>query len=430
MKRYLVTGVAGFLLASQPPAAMAQDAVVEGPGFEIGEGTVFHPSAALETGYISNVFYEDEDPVDTAIVQLIAGFALASEGDKQSPEVEAAIATEDDGTEPPPPPLVDFRLAGHAIFMGYLSDNERVTDQSDIAGAAEGNVNFLPQGDVSFSLDDQFIRDARPRNFETFGNLNRIYNHFKAGFKVQPGGRTLSVGARYENILDRFESDDSAFANRMNHIVGVRAEWRWLPITKFFLDSSLGFFGALDDSKAGDFQSDSTPLRIQAGVGTALTEFTTVRAHIGYANGFYDQRQNFQNVIGGAEFGYRYTQYGRIRLLFEYDFHDSIQANYFRDYAFMAKLDQQLGLVVLGADADTRLRGYRGIPMEIGPDSRDDVILHGALRLHYLIREQFAITARLDATSDQTDYTYAAGASADSPEYFRLEAYLGLSAAF
>jgi hypothetical protein len=430
MKRTVTTTCLVGLGLTLASPVYAQDAVLEGPGYEIGEGTVIHPSVALETGYVSNVFYEDTDPVSSAILRLVGSFTIASQGARPPGEVEPTIVSETDAPEEelPPPAKLDFRLGAQLILLGYLSDNEQAQDQSDVAGAAEAHITAFPQGDVAFSVDDLFIRDARPKNFESTGNLNRDYNHFQGGVTLQPQGRSVSLGARYENVLDRFESDKSAFANRMNHIVGLRGEWRWLPYTKLYADASLGFFDAIEDRMG--FKSASTPLRVQLGLATALTEMTSIRGHIGYANAFYEERQNFQNVIGGAEFGYRYTEYGRFRLTFDYDFHDSLQANFFRDYAFLAIVDHQFGLLVAGADAGVRLRSYRGIPMEIGPADRDDVVLSAGLRLHYLVRDWLALTGRVEMTADETDYVYDAGGVMDTPEYERFEAYVGVSAAF
>lgn len=432
MKSLHRTGTIGLFvtLASAHPVA-AQEAVVEGPGVQLGEGTVFHPSVALETGIVSNVFYEADDPVSAGLVRLIGAFSIASQTHQPEGEMEAGVEVEGEPVEEETPPQVDFRVGGQVILNGYVSDKETVRDQSDVGVGLDGNVTFFPKGDFALTLDDSFLRDTRPRNFESTGNLNRDYNHFTGGARFQPQGRTISVGARYENVIDRFESDEASFANRIHHIVAARGEWRLFPYTKFFLDASLGFFSQLEGGAAA-YKPDSMPLRIQTGVGTALTEVTTLRAYIGYGNGFYDSGPNFSNVIGGAEFGWRYTEYGRLILTADYNFHDSLQANFYRDYSFLATLQQQLGLILGAIDGGVRLRGYRGIPAAImGPSERDDVILFGTVRAAYLLRDWLAITARVEATVDSTDYMYTAGtAGMVSPEYTRVDAFIGVSAAF
>src|SRR5262245_42696494 len=110
MKLPLGIGAAVVLLAATTAPAAAQDAVVEGPGYEISEGTVLHPTVSVETGYISNVFYEDVTPVASAVVRLIGAFSIASQANKPANEVDSDIVAEADeeGEEPPPPPKYDF----------------------------------------------------------------------------------------------------------------------------------------------------------------------------------------------------------------------------------------------------------------------------------------------------------------------------------
>ncbi len=426
--------VSGALLVARAMPTRAQEAVVEGPGYEVSEGTVIHPSVTLETGFISNVFYEDVSPAAAAVVRLIGGFRIASQNAKPPGELEASVAEEAEAegeeTPEPAPSKVDFRLGGQVILLGYLSSQDQVRDQSDVAGSLDGHVVVNPAGNVSFSADDTFVRDARPRNFESFGNLNRDFNHLQLGLMYRPGGRAMGFGLRYENTIDRFEGGEGLTpqSNRMNHLLAARAEWQWLPVTKFFFDTSLGFFGALGDSS---FKTSSMPLRIRLGVGTALSEITTLRAHVGYANGFYSAGPSFNMAVGGAEFGYRYTEYGRVRLIAEYDYYDSLQANYYRDLAFLARVDHQFGLLMAGVEGGVRLRGYRGIPMALsGGESRDDILLNAAARVHYLYRDWLALLVRFEAVTDQTDYRYDAMPGVDDPSFTRLEAYAGVAAAF
>src|SRR5512138_262374 len=68
--------VAGF----DPSDAVAPISVVEGPGVKVGEGTVLHPVFGVETGFISNVFYEDgsEGPSGAGLLRLLAQMGSGS----------------------------------------------------------------------------------------------------------------------------------------------------------------------------------------------------------------------------------------------------------------------------------------------------------------------------------------------------------------
>ncbi len=431
MPRRLAIVVVAVLSSLATPAS-AQDAIVEGPGHEISEGTVVHPSAGLELGVVSNVFYDAADQVVSPVARLLLDLAVANEEGVKEDEVAADDAEAE--ADQPTPPKLRFRGGLRLSREQYLSGRKTVADQSGFGLGGHLKLTAFPKGTVAFHVQDTFNRYLRPANFETTSDLNRDINHLRLGMVYQPGGRALMAGLRYENTIDVIEQ--SSFANRLQHTLGLRADWQFLPITKFYFDGSLGFFGSLGDAS---YKTGSMPLRLLLGAGTAITELTTVRLHIGYGNGFYDAGPNFSNVLFGGEFGLRYSPFGRFTLAYQYDFRDSLNANFYRDHSVIAKLDQQLGLVLLGAGLEARLRGYRGINNDPaspgfidGPASRDDVIFRFHATGHYLYRDWLAVTGEFIATSDQTDYRYVAGAIDPSydPSYSRVEVWLGTRAAF
>ena len=60
-----------------PSQAVAPISVVEGPGIKIGEGTVLHPVFGMETGFVSNVFY-NEVAKPAGILRLLGQIGTAS----------------------------------------------------------------------------------------------------------------------------------------------------------------------------------------------------------------------------------------------------------------------------------------------------------------------------------------------------------------
>lgn len=434
--------ILGLVMLTSAPA-WAQDTIVEGQGIALGEGTVLHTNVEVEGGMDSNVFYSDASPVVAPILRLVANAAVASQhnqggkkGDLPSVDDEERTITGTDIEAEDVAPDWDFRLGVRAgydqyIGVGYTTvTNDSTSEQSNLSGGADVHVVRNPQGTLSFFVDDNLVRDTRPRNFISYGDLNRWNNHFQIGARYRPGGGALDFSLRYENELDRFDDKpdavDATLANRMNHLLRLRAEWQFLPITRFFFDGSFGLFGPLGGQSA---KVSSMPLRLQLGVASLITERTTARAHVGFAKGFYSAGPEFMMAVFGGELGLRYSPVGRFTIAYEYDFHDSINANFYRDHAIVGKVDHQFARFLLDVGAQLRLRGYRGVlvPMA-GPagGARDDLIIALHAKVHYLTRDWLAFTGALQFVSDNTAYVYMG----DNPSYTRAEVIFGALAAF
>src|SRR5689334_4671883 len=61
-----------------PENTVAPASAVEGPGVKIGEGTILRPVFGIQTGFISNVFYQDVDEQAVGVLRLIAQAGIAS----------------------------------------------------------------------------------------------------------------------------------------------------------------------------------------------------------------------------------------------------------------------------------------------------------------------------------------------------------------
>lgn len=446
--RFIITPVIPLLLSAS--VAWAQDAVVEGPGVAVGEGARLHVNGGVEAGFDSNVFYADGavEPgvVAAPILRVMGNAAIASEHNKPRTNKDSVLSVEDaDSTitgEPvdldQPKPDWDFRFAvelGYNQYIGIghsapnVDINYAISQQSNLSGILDAHVQSNPHGKFSFFADNILVRDNRPRNFVSSGLLGRWNNDFHIGARYRPYGGALKFSLRYENMIDRFDRKvivpNAQLANRINHLVRGTASWQFLPITRFYFDGSYGLFGPLGN----EFQEKvrSTPLRLQLGVATLITETTSVRAHVGFGKGFYVAGPDFTMAIFGAEFGWRYSAVGRLTFAYEYDFRDSINANFYRDHALVAKVDHQIERVLLDFGAQMRLRGYRGVFASVGPPNRDDLILGARAMAHYLTRDWLSFNAMLDVAVDSTAYRDFQG---DDPSFTRVEFILGANAAY
>lgn len=431
--------IAVLVLLSGARLAAAQETIVEGPGYEVGEGTVIHPSVGMTTGLLYNPFYENQSPESTPVLHVRGAVTIASQGSQPKNEIELLKRDTDVDSARDTAPSLEFRAGALLDLTLYTTTNETVARRL-LSGSLTGHVLTAPRGPVSFYADEVLARTSTPVNYESHGNdLNRIINHLTGGVQFRPGGGAFRFALQYENTVDIFESEGSRFANRGVHLGRGRAEWQFLPITRFFFDASWGYAGPLSSAPCDLIKRSSTPLRVQLGAATALTELTSLRAHVGYGKGFYQSRgadcgemgtPDFSNVLLGAELGYRYSPLGRLSVTYEYDFQDSIQANYYRDHALVGRLINQVDLVMLQAGIDIRLRHYEGVApglmSDLGQVSRDDLIVRLSGKGYYLYRDWLGFTASLDLVNDSTDFTY----QGQPLGYTRTELQIGAVAAF
>jgi hypothetical protein len=419
---------------AESPAASAT-AIVEGPGIKIGEGTVVHPIFGAETGVISNVFREEGGGATSGILRLIGEIGVGSLSPQrlelaQGP-LSARNGTEDEtATTSPSKGDLEFRADLSLTYDEYLTTNSTVRTQRDLAISAGLRAMVFPMRTWAIAFDDHFTRETRPTNFESRSGIDRDINTLRLQLIFQPRLRTLAAALRFENRIDVFEADDHDFANRLQNTVGLRVNWQFLPVTRFFADASLGFFSGLGDSSN---KVSSMPLRIVLGAQSAITTATTVNTRLGFGKGFYSSGPDFTNVIFGADIGYRYSPVGRVTFLYDFDFGDSINANYYRDHAFKTTLEQHFAPFVVHGSAELRFRGYRGITQTVdltGPEDRDDLIFALTLGGHYNFRDWFAATLNYNLVTDQTSYQYMTiDGYADDPSYTRHELLLGVRAA-
>lgn len=402
-------------LAMGSSAAYAQDAIVQGSGYQVSERTVLHPSIGAETGYVSNVFYDDQESVASAMLRILGTLAIAP--------------MEDVSGKGGTPPDVTFSAGARFSYEEFLSGNDNVQAQRNLGLGVDLLLGFMPAGTFPITFEDHFIRTNRPTNFESNSTLNRDINSFKAGIGFQPQGRNLSARLHYTNTIDYFEGDGSAFANRLLNEFTLGIDWQFLPITRFYAEASYGINGGLGSES---IKVSSNPMRGVLGVATAITERTTLRAHGGYAYGGYDAGASFSNPIYGVEGGFRYSPFGRVTLLFERDFRDSINANYFSDYMGKLVIDQQIERVLVQAHAAVRLRTYSGVPDIVGPmTTRDDFIMSTGAKASFELREWIALNASYDMQLVQTDFiTMTAGDELDDPSFIRHQVMAGAAASF
>jgi hypothetical protein len=411
--------------------AMAQQTevsdVVEGAGIKVGEGTVIHPVLGVESGIVYNVFYEEgsADPVTSGLLRVIGEIAVGSlpperlQGPAEEPEEVKNYGD------------LAFRAELHAQYEEYLSGRDDVRAHRNIAFAGLMRGLVYPQRTWQFGFEDDIRRETRPTNFESTQDTDRIINRVGLALRYRPAGRALSGTLSYSNTIDYFEDANQQFANRMSNIGKLEVGWQLFPVTRVSGEVS---FGVVSGFGSRSTRPTSLPLRINAGIQTALTVKTSVAARLGFAKGFYDNGPDFTFITGGLRFGYRFSPQGRLSLLYDYDFQDSINANYYTDHAILGKLEQIIRNFGLSFGAEVRFRHYGGVIMEVDPTrpNRDDVIFAAIFSGAYNFRHWIAATLDYRFQTDQTDFRYVpqAGSPPDDPSYTRHQVMVGVRAAY
>jgi hypothetical protein len=325
-----------------------------------------------------------------------------------------------------------FRAELQAVYEEYLTSNPSARAQRNLAFAGLMHGLVYPKRTWQFGFSDEVRRETRPVNFEGRAHTNRIINRIGLQLRYRPEGRTLSGTLRYANAIDYFEDEDQQFANRIQHTMGLNVAWQWLPVTRIYGDASLGFAGGLGSRST---RPSSMPLRLTAGIATALTVKSSIHGKIGFAKGFYDTGADFTNVTGGLQFGYRFSPHGRLGAAYEYDFHDSINANWYRDHAFQIRLNQQIDdRIAIHAGAELRFRLYRSVVMQVMGTTMDrsDIIFSAPIGATYNFRDWIAATLDYSFMTDQTDFRYIPqmGGMLDDPSYSRHTLMAGVRAAY
>jgi hypothetical protein len=414
--------------------AVNPTSIVTGSGVKVGEGTVFHPQIGIETGVVSNVFYQQDGPVTAGLLRIIAEVGTGSlRGQRltiKSGELDDATTTQSAGT-PTAASTGDFAYSAdlYASWDQYLSTNNNVNAQGGLGAGLllRGIVNG--QHPLQFSFQDYFNRVIRASNFESQVDTNRDVNTLDLRLNYVPYGRSLSGFLYYENTIDVFEASTQQFANRFQNLFGLHVNWQWLPLTQVFVDTSVAYNTGIGSSE----KVSSAPVRATAGIQTALTLNTTLSVHAGYTNGFYSSGPSYSSVDAGALFGYRYSPLGRVTALYSYNHADSINANFYRDHQFQLTFEHYFVPFIVFARPELLFRQYEGtiVMGTNGSNTRNDTIVGATVGMRYSLRDWLAGTLDYQLQVIQTDFRYDAGRGRIvDPSYVRHELLVGVRAAY
>lgn len=424
-------GTAGNLTVASfdPENAVAPISVFEGPGVKVGEGTVLHPTAGLETGFISNVFYENTDPQGSGVLRVLAQLGISSLGGARLDPNSGGIgpSDDDDQTKGVDQGSLRYDASVRLAYDQMLSNNSTINSTGGLSAGVMVRGMVAPNDPLSFGFHEDFARLIRAANFETTIDENRDINNLDLTLLYHPKGHTLSGYLYYANTIDVFESDDPNYPDRFLNRIGVHPMWRWLPQTLVWGDLSQGLVTGIGSRMASQEKPTSYPLRAVVGISSLISLKTTVSADAGYTNGFYSRGPSWSSPHIDATVGYHYSPLGRVGIGYSLFYQDSVNANFYRDHLLRLYWAQGFEPFVLVVAPELHFREYNGVNITGAPPVRDDVIAAVVAGLHYTYRNWLAATIDYRFTTVQTDYRYMdATGGLVNPSYVRHELLAGL----
>lgn len=404
----------------------------EGRGVRVGD-LELHPGIGAELGYDSNVFYEDQDPDPSVILRVTPHLLLSTLGPERRGE----------GEERGSPPRIAFRGGVSASYYHYFLDKAK----DNVEGDLSLQLTINPERPFSVFLFEQFTRTIRPfaeaEDSSDGTTFARDQNQIGVRFQLATVGNVLQARLGYMFGVDYFEDSEFAFARSLTHTIEAGSNFRFLPQTGIVYDARLDIqtYPNADSASATSNVADNVRLQTRAGLNGALTTRLSLMGLIGYMAGFYEEREEFDSVIGVLEARWQASETARFTIGYDRTFFPSFVGNFYRRDRGYANLQLTVaGSFLLGIEGSAGYLDY-GIPVDpmgaplgssgAGDNTRADVRLTGSLFAEYRATDWFGVNATLRYTSNITDYEYMftdmAGAMVIDPaRYNKFEAFLGV----
>ncbi len=420
----------GVQAQDDPGEAIAPSEVIEGDAGEVGgpngvgSGNVaFHPGVSLEGGFDSNVFFDDaQERVTTSpVLGVVPKLSLKTRR----------------------PTSVDLTLDASVLYLQYLSEDQKVLDQSGFDLKLDGKAIFNPNGAIALKISDNFTRTNEAPNGVGFDSYNRVFNRLSGGVLIQPGGKVLTaeVGGAFSIFSHTYLPD----LDRQMLSLGADVKWRFLPKTAviaqlgwdfisydtkqrtipFHDDESIPSFLEPFVNDTGIQNIDSKPLRLQAGLAGLVGPRFSVVLLGGYGAGFYEEGEDFSGFIGRAEVAYEIGPTSRFRLGYMRDFADSSFANFFTFHKVYARHKQQLfGRLDLSLEGAFQLQEYALNPGPVldqvsvdgvlganafSTDRRVDPVVLAKGELTFFITQIFNVGVRYQLDVNASDFVMITG---------------------
>lgn len=294
--------IAALTVALTPLSAAAQ-AWVSNPDFSEGIGIragnlELHPSVGAEFGYDSNIFRASarEGVVDVFKLRVTPSLTLSTLGAARR--------------NAPTAPNVIVSAGAHASYNELFavdSENSDVSKRRNVGLGADARVDINHSGKVGVDLLGAYTRiiETEGRSEDLAGEgFNRDTVRFGGGVTWRPGGGLFEWRAGYTGTYNFFENDTYVPLNNLQHNVGLRGRWRFLPRSAVLFDTNYTFVRYTQDRTP---QTNGDAVRSRIGFHGLVTYHLALMGLVGWATSFYESGQasiaprQFDSVIANAE---------------------------------------------------------------------------------------------------------------------------------
>lgn len=389
-------------------ACVAVGASAQANGIDLGEFRL-HASLQLDTGYDTNVYYQDtdEDPTSSLRLNIAPGLSIETENPRNV-DLEGALTT---------------------TWEQYLLDSSAPTDQSGLDVAAELGVRFNANGLVSVRPSDELRRTNDAAADEAGEPLRLTQNRAELEIGFHPGGanRTDRLGfsgalfARHQ--LWRYDFQSSSDRNSIGG--GGRALYNFLPKTAVFLEAAIDRIThveaetiVLQDSGTGIPNSDSTPYRVSTGLTGLLARQFGLLARIGYGDANYDEGPSTGALLAQVELSLYPNSMSEVFAGYQRDFNDAIYGNFLTYHRVYVGGELSGRLLTLGLDGFLQFNDYSDLgDAEVstgltaaelfGTSSREDTVVGATVGLDFHVTSFFDVGTRYEFESRDSNISYA-----------------------
>ncbi|MBN2527277.1 MAG: hypothetical protein JXR76_12855 [Deltaproteobacteria bacterium] len=412
----------------------------EGPGIKLSSSLVLHLGLGTEVGFDSNATY-DNDAVRAARLRVTPYVDISTRSGERTEKIDGAVDSA--------LPKALFRFGVAAFYDRYFaSEKDRVEKFNSKTNpfGVDSHLNFTvyPERKVSLLGGVTYIKTLEP--YESSSDAqNKHHIVPMLGFKIKPGGGTLTIEPKYR--LDLLVFDDKRVGidyNRFSHEASLLTNWKIFPKTA--LISNVIFRPTV---YFGDHAQnvDSYPLRSWFGAQGLLLERFGFRALLGYGVGFYEQDSDFEGIIGDGAVMFYFSRGAKLTVGIKRDFMDSFYANYYVMTGGYANYQRIFaGRLLLSFDGSVYKRKYayfdRTVQREndtsVTPDQfeRDDVWIAFKILSELRASDWLSFHMSLRFLKDVTDFSSTIKDTSRNPlptehedaSFSRVEIFLGARA--